>query len=163
MNIVYILLGANLGSPISQIEQSIQLLSQKIGNIFATSSLYESEAWGVEDQPIFFNQVIGIETTLTPSECLLTCQEVELTLGRIRDTKWGARVIDIDILYFNNEIINTSTLQVPHPYIHLRNFTLIPLAEIASDYIHPTLQLSNQQLLLETKDKLRVRKYGNTL
>jgi len=149
MSTVYILLGANLGEPLKQIDQAIALLHTKVGNIIANSSVYQSEAWGVEDQPVFYNQVICIETLLEPLECLRTCQEIELLLGRTRDKKWGARVIDIDILYFNHETIDVETLQIPHPFIQMRNFTLIPLVEIAPDYIHPLFNKTNTQLLKE--------------
>lgn len=158
MNTVYILLGANLGDPIFQIKQSVDLLEEKIGNLIAISSLYESEAWGVEDQPIFYNQVLIIETVLSAENCLSTCQEIEWQLGRIRDSKWGARVIDIDLLYFNNAIIDTISLKIPHPYIHHRNFTLIPLTEVAPDFIHPKLNKTNVQLLSESLDSLKVLK-----
>lgn len=163
MNTVYILLGANLGDPINQIEQAIQLLKNKIGNLIATSSLYKSEAWGIENQPVFYNQVLVIETTLDPSDCLVVCQEVEILLGRKRDIKWGARVIDIDILYINNLIIDTATLSIPHPYIHKRNFTLIPLCELAPNFIHPKLKKSNLQLLSESEDHLRVEEFKNVV
>lgn len=158
INKVYILLGANLGDPIKQIKDACSLLSKKIGRIIASSSLYKSEAWGLEDQPIFFNQVIIIETSLNPIDCLRKCQEIELQLGRIRKEKWGARVIDIDILYFNNEIIESEDLSVPHPFIAQRNFTLFPLNEVDSNYIHPILKKSNSQLLKESEDKLCVNK-----
>lgn len=157
-NTVYILLGANLGNPKEQIESAYNLLSTKIGKVIAVSSLYKSEAWGIEDQPIFYNQVLCFETILNPTNCLLICQQIELELGRVREKKWGARVIDIDILYYNNEIIKTEKLIIPHPFIHLRNFTLIPLNEVAPDYIHPVLNKTNNQLLSNSEDKLQVQK-----
>src|SRR5690606_13715016 len=98
---------------------------------------------GIEDQPIFLNEVILVETLLDASDVLVCCQKIESKLGRVRQQKWGARLIDIDILYFNDERIETPHLVVPHPYIHLRKFTLLPLCEIAEDYIHPLLQQSN--------------------
>ncbi len=154
---IYILLGANLGDPISQIEKAKDLLKEKIGNIIAESSIYESEAWGVEDQPIFYNQVICFETNYEPLYCLKLCQEIELHLGRIRSLKWGARLIDIDILYYNEDIIDEKDLKIPHPYIQFRNFTLIPLVEIAPDYMHPILNVTNKQLLTNSEDKLTVK------
>ncbi len=163
MNTVYILLGANLGEPISQIKLSIQLIKDKIGNLIANSSLYKSEAWGLEDQPKFYNQVLIIETVLHAEDCLRICQEIELALGRIREVKWGTRVIDIDLLYFNDLIIDSPSLTIPHPYIHERNFTLIPLVEVAPDFIHPKLNKSNVQLLSESKDSLLVQKIKNAV
>ena len=158
LNTIYILLGANLNSPLKQLESACNLLNEKLGKIISLSSIYESEAWGIEDQPIFFNQVITLETHHNAYDSLLICQEIENNLGRIREKKWGARVIDIDILYYNNEIIDTETLQIPHPYLHLRNFTLIPLVEIAPDYIHPLFHSTNKQLMLDSKDNLKVIK-----
>ena len=163
MNTVYILLGANLGEPISQIKLSIQLINERVGNIIAQSSLYESEGWGVEDQPKFYNQILIIETALNPEECLKACQEIEIILGRIRDVKWGARVIDIDLLYFNNSIFNSPSLTIPHPYIHQRNFTLVPLVEVSPNFIHPKLNKTNAKLLFESKDNLLVNKIENAV
>lgn len=158
LNTIYILLGANLKSPITQLESAQTLLNEKLGKIKASSSIYESEAWGIEDQPIFYNQVLMMETSFSAVDSLLICQEIENDLGRTREKKWGARLIDIDILYYNNEIIETESLKVPHPYLHLRNFTLVPLVEIAADYIHPLYQLTNKQLMINSKDNLKVIK-----
>lgn len=158
MNKVYILLGANLGNPNRQLEKSRLHLESRLGNLITASSLYQSEAWGLEDQPIFLNQVLLYQTTFTAQECLSICQQTEDELGRVRKEKWGARVIDIDILYFNSEIVETPQLHIPHPYIQDRKFTLMPLVEISPDYIHPKLKLSNKQLLLNCDDKLKVNK-----
>ncbi|HLS36722.1 MAG TPA: 2-amino-4-hydroxy-6-hydroxymethyldihydropteridine diphosphokinase, partial [Sphingobacterium bovisgrunnientis] len=137
VNEIYILLGANLGDPITQLGKARELLKQKLGNLVKASSVYQSEAWGVEDQPIFLNQVLLIETDKSADESLLICQNIENELGRIRKEKWGARLIDIDILYFNSEIIDKPLLKIPHPYIQARKFTLQPLCEIANSYKHP--------------------------
>ncbi|MFZ4863715.1 2-amino-4-hydroxy-6-hydroxymethyldihydropteridine diphosphokinase [Sphingobacterium sp. Mn56C] len=161
MNHIYILLGSNLGNPISQLQKSIELLTARLGLPLQCSSIYESEAWGVTDQPIFYNQVILLETAFKASECLSICQEIENQLGRIRTVKWGARLIDIDILYYNNECIHTEDLQVPHPYLHQRNFTLVPLTEIAAEYIHPKFHLSNYTLLKQSTDTLKVKKVNS--
>lgn len=158
VNEIYILLGANLRDPITQLEQARELLKQKLGNLVKESSIYQSEAWGVEDQPVFLNQVLLIETDKSADESLLICQNIENELGRIRKEKWGARLIDIDILYFNSEIIDKPLLKIPHPYIQDRKFTLQPLCEIANSYKHPKLNLTNEQLLLICKDNLEVVK-----
>ncbi|WP_160068869.1 2-amino-4-hydroxy-6-hydroxymethyldihydropteridine diphosphokinase [Sphingobacterium bovisgrunnientis] len=158
VNEIYILLGANLGDPITQLGKARELLKQKLGNLVKASSVYQSEAWGVEDQPIFLNQVLLIETDKSADESLLICQNIENELGRIRKEKWGARLIDIDILYFNSEIIDKPLLKIPHPYIQDRKFTLQPLCEIANSYKHPKLNLTNEQLLLICKDNLEVVK-----
>lgn len=161
INSIYILLGANLGSPIDQINEAKDFLIKKIGKLTAVSSIYESEAWGIEDQPIFYNQVIALETIHNPKECLEICQQIETQLGRVREVKWGARIIDIDILYYNSNIIDTKDLKIPHPYIQFRNFTLYPLTEIAPNYKHPELNKTNSQLLIESEDKLLVKKINN--
>ncbi|MGN0004054.1 MAG: 2-amino-4-hydroxy-6-hydroxymethyldihydropteridine diphosphokinase [Sphingobacterium composti] len=158
MNTIYILLGANLGNPEEQLLKAIDLLNKRLGSVTKTSSLYESEAWGVEDQPAFLNQVIILTTNKKAQECLDICQEIEQELGRIRKEKWGARKIDIDILYFNSEIMDTPGLIIPHPYIQDRKFTLEPLFEIAPSYKHPKLNITNEQLLLNCTDNLNVKK-----
>ncbi len=156
MNTVYLLLGANIGKPDRQLQEARLEIEERIGKITHASKIYESEAWGVEDQPIFLNQVISIETPFSANKVLQTILQIELVLGRIRGQRWGSRVIDIDILYYNQEIIHTEDLQVPHPYIQERNFTLIPLTEIAPTYIHPIFKKTNQELLEESTDPLKV-------
>ncbi|NGF58090.1 2-amino-4-hydroxy-6-hydroxymethyldihydropteridine diphosphokinase [Parapedobacter sp. SGR-10] len=162
MNKVYILLGANLGNPLEQIEQAKNSIDTTIGKIVTRSSLYETEAWGLEEQPPFFNQVILVETDMLAPDVLATCQEIENTLGRVRHKKWDTRIIDIDILYFNDECIHTPKLVVPHPYLHFRRFTLVPLCEIAPEYVHPQLFKTNQELLEASTDPLSVKKLDLT-
>ena len=144
-----------------QLQDARAHIDHDIGRIIVQSSIYETEAWGIEDQPVFLNQVIFVETLLDASAVLACCQKIESKLGRVRQEKWGARLIDIDILYFNDERIETPHMVIPHPYIHLRKFTLIPLCEIAEDYIHPLLHLSNKELLVaaSTEDPLSVKKF----
>lgn len=158
MNAVYILLGANLNNPLQQLARARTLLGQRLGKEVCASSIYESEAWGIEDQPIFFNQVLLLESLYNAAHTLGICLQVENELGRIRTKKWGARVIDIDMLYFNKDVVNKEDLIIPHPFIAQRRFTLEPLVEIAADFIHPLLNKSNAQLLRETTDSLQVRK-----
>ncbi|MGJ1203276.1 2-amino-4-hydroxy-6-hydroxymethyldihydropteridine diphosphokinase [Sphingobacterium lactis] len=157
MNTAYLLLGANIGNPVQQLQDARAEITDRIGPITQASSLYESEAWGVEDQPIFLNQVIQVETEHTVQRVLQDIMKIEILLGRIRGQRWGSRIIDIDILYFNSEIVHEEDLQVPHPYIQERNFTLIPLVEIAADYIHPIFKKSNTELLRESTDPLNVK------
>ena len=157
MNTAYLLLGANIGNPVQQLQDARAEITDRIGPIIQASSLYESEAWGVEDQPIFLNQVIQVETEHTVQRVLQDIMKIEILLGRIRGQRWGSRIIDIDILYFNSEIVHEEDLQVPHPYIQERNFTLIPLVEIAADYIHPIFKKSNTELLHESTDPLNVK------
>ena len=157
MNIVYLLLGANIGNPNKQLDDAKIEIEDRIGKITSSSSIYESEAWGVENQPVFLNQVIQVETELSANKVLNDILKIELLLGRIRGQRWGSRIIDIDILYYNSDIIHSDELQVPHPYIQERNFTLIPLVEIAADYIHPIFKKSNKELLEESTDILKVK------
>ncbi|MFZ4260786.1 2-amino-4-hydroxy-6-hydroxymethyldihydropteridine diphosphokinase [Sphingobacterium sp. HJSM2_6] len=158
MNFVYILLGANLGNPIQQLKEAIIELSTQIGHVTKISSIYESEAWGVEDQPKFYNQVLALETPLAALDVLTIALQIEQKLGRVRTQHWGARIIDIDLLYFNDEIIQLDHLIIPHPYLHKRNFTLVPLVEIAPNLIHPILGKTNTQLEQESEDNLKVNK-----
>lgn len=157
MNKVYLLLGANIGNPNKQLEDAKVEIEDRIGRITRQSKIYESEAWGVENQPVFLNQVILLETDLSANKVLNEILKIEILLGRIRGQRWGSRIIDIDILYYNEDIIHTEDLQVPHPYIQERNFTLIPLVEIAAEYSHPIFKKSNKELLEESTDQLNVK------
>lgn len=159
MKSIYILLGTNLGDRIAQLNSALDALEGSIGKIKKFSTIVETAAWGVEDQPSFLNQVIEIKTSLNPIEALEICQHIENQLGRVRTEKWGARVIDIDILYYENDQINLPNLQIPHPYIQDRRFTLIPLVQIAPEYIHPILKKSNKELLAVCTDPLDVNPY----
>lgn len=158
MNSVYLLLGANLGNPKDQLETATEMISLQLGDIQDRSALYRSSAWGVQNQPDFYNQVLSVQTKYTASEVLSICQGIEKDLGRTRGQKWGARIIDIDILYFNNKIIDRTDLHIPHPYLHQRRFTLLPLCEIAPNYIHPKMGQTNKQLLANCTDPLSVIK-----
>ncbi|WP_418360697.1 2-amino-4-hydroxy-6-hydroxymethyldihydropteridine diphosphokinase [Sphingobacterium detergens] len=161
MNKIFILLGTNLGDRLQQLSLAKQSLEQQIGMILQESSIYETAAWGVEDQPSFLNQVILISSLLSALECLNLTQKIELDLGRVRLKKWGERAIDIDLLYFNDEVINYPNLIIPHPFIAERRFTLEPLAEIAPTYIHPVYKINNVSLLHNCKDELHVKKISN--
>lgn len=161
MNSIYILLGANLGKPITQIAQATALLEARIGKILKLSSLYESEAWGLEDQPLFYNRALLLQTDIDKQTCLTICQDIETELGRVRLVKWGARLIDIDILYFNDEVYTSENLIIPHPLLQFRNFVLIPLCEIAKDYVHPILSKNTEELLSDCEDSLVVKKIKN--
>ncbi len=161
MNKIYILLGTNLGDRFHQLEQARELLASQVGIITQASSIYQTAAWGVEDQPAFLNQVVLINSKLQAAECLELTQGIEKQLGRIRKKKWGERVIDIDLLYFNDDIINIPNLRIPHPFIAERRFTLEPLAEIAPEYVHPVYKKNNVYLLDNCRDELPVKKISN--
>jgi 2-amino-4-hydroxy-6-hydroxymethyldihydropteridine diphosphokinase len=147
-----LLLGANLGDRVDTLRKAVSLIKERIGSVDQQSSLYKTAAWGVTDQPDFLNQVVRIDTDLTPESVLEQTQRTEQELGRIRREKWGARAIDIDILYYGQRIIHTETLTIPHPYLHQRRFTLVPLAEVAPDFIHPILQKTTLELLADCED-----------
>ncbi|UII29498.1 2-amino-4-hydroxy-6-hydroxymethyldihydropteridine diphosphokinase [Fulvivirga maritima] len=155
---IYLLLGSNLGDKKNMLEQARKLISHEIGTIIKASALYETAAWGKEDQPSFYNQVVEVKSTLSAADILSQIQKIETDLGRVRLEKWGSRVIDIDILYYHDAVINDENLSVPHPGIPDRKFTLEPLVEIAPNYIHPVLKVSNQELLIKCSDSLDVKR-----
>lgn len=159
----HILLGSNKEEMLSTIEQAKRMLSEKKHRILSQSSFYKTEPWGEKQQPDFLNQVIIIQTDTTPFLLLEQLQEIEKLLGRTRneENRWAERTIDIDILYAENTILKTETLTIPHPLIHLRNFTLIPLVEIDPFFIHPLLKRNQQQLLHSSPDKCTVIQHTN--
>ncbi|WP_293903949.1 2-amino-4-hydroxy-6-hydroxymethyldihydropteridine diphosphokinase [Sphingobacterium sp. UBA5670] len=161
MNNIYILLGTNLGDRFQQLDLARKQLESRIGAIIDASSVYETAAWGVEDQPAFLNQALLLTTNLQALDCLEITQSIEQELGRIRIKKWGERVIDIDLIYFNQDIIDLPTLRIPHPFIAERRFVLAPLVEIAPDYIHPLYKKNNVYLLDKCTDDLPVKKISN--
>jgi 2-amino-4-hydroxy-6-hydroxymethyldihydropteridine diphosphokinase len=155
---VYLLLGSNLENRVEKLNEAIIGLS-KIGLTMVTkSSLYQTKAWGLETQPDFINQVIEVQTSLNPTECLHAILQLEQSMGRQREIHWGPRTIDIDILLYGNEIVVQPNLVIPHREIANRRFTLVPLAELASDLMHPVLNKNIRTLLLECPDKLEVTK-----
>lgn len=156
MNKAYLSLGSNEGDRLLWLQKAMDLIERECGTVTAQSPVYETAAWGLTDQPGFLNQVIAIDTTCTTPELLTRVLAIETALGRVREVKWGPRIIDIDILLFNEDIIDTPTLKVPHPYIQDRRFTLVPLATIAPYYVHPLLGKTITELLADCPDKLEV-------
>ncbi|MFN6946510.1 MAG: 2-amino-4-hydroxy-6-hydroxymethyldihydropteridine diphosphokinase [Cytophagaceae bacterium] len=157
---VYLLTGSNLGDREGALKSAENHIREDIGEIKAISKIYETEAWGKTDQPSFYNQVLLIDTTLSPIEILNRINTIEEKMGRKRMEKWAERIIDIDILYYQDEIVVTKDLKIPHPEIQNRRFTLIPLSEIAQDFRHPVLNVSNKRLLEMCADQLNVRPIG---
>ena len=157
---VVLSLGGNVGNTKEIFKNAILFLEKKVGKLISKSALYKTKAWGVEDQPDFLNQVVIIVTESEPADLLKICMELEKEYGRNRTqtNKWEERTLDIDILFYEDRIINTDALIIPHPYIHKRNFILIPLVEIIPDYIQPSLKKSIKQLKKTSKDKLQVIK-----
>lgn len=157
MNKVYLLLGSNLGNRLENLEKARQHISRQAGPIVTTSSVYETAPWGNENQGMFYNQVVEINTTLAPHVLLSNILVTETVLGRIRGSeKFGPRVIDIDMLFYNDEILNTPELTLPHPALHNRRFALVPLHEIAASMVHPVFQKTIGTLLAECPDTLPV-------
>lgn len=134
-------------------------IGDKIGTILYSSKVYETAAWGIQDQPDFLNQVITLNTHIDPQSLLEKLLSIETALGRQRKVKWGERIIDLDILFYGDEVIDDEHLTVPHPGIPSRRFTLLPLQEIAPKLIHPTLNKTIEELLAECPDKLEVWPY----
>ncbi len=153
---MYLLLGTNLGDRAANLTQAYGLIEKQIGSVVQQSAVYETEPWGVTNQPNYWNQVLEVATGLNPYDSLNSIHQIEKTLGRRRRIRWEARLMDIDILYVENQIINEQELIVPHPRITQRRFVLTPLAEIAPDFVHPVLQKTNQQLLDACDDALVV-------
>jgi 2-amino-4-hydroxy-6-hydroxymethyldihydropteridine diphosphokinase len=160
MKFVYLLLGSNEGDRQQWLRDAVREITTHCGPVRNISSLYETAAWGLEDQPDFLNLVMQIETNLTPQTLLERIQAIEHKLGRQRQLKWGQRTLDIDILFYGQEIIQNETLKVPHPYLQDRKFTLMPLQEIAPEWIHPVLKKTITTLLQLCTDKLQVQNIG---
>lgn len=160
-NIVYIGLGSNKGRREDLLKNACDELGRRVGVILKVSSLYETAAWGLESQADFLNQVVKLATVLSPEEVLYGLQQIEKKAGRTREQHWGPRTLDLDVLFYNDLLSDNQCITLPHPRIQERNFVLIPLLEIAPDFIHPRLQKSIRQLLEESTDSLPVRMWIN--
>lgn len=160
MSTVFVGIGSNLGNRIENCANAVRKISD-FATVSAISSIYETEPVGNEDQPNFINCAVKIETDLSPYDLLLSLQSIEDILGRERIQKWGPRIIDLDILFYNDLVIESDELTVPHPMAHLRRFVLEPLSEIAPDLIHPTLKVSVSNLLEGLYDPKSVVKIGS--
>lgn len=156
MNKVFIITGGNIGDRKKNLETAEKMIEEQIGNIIQTSKIYETDAWGINDQPSFYNQVFIVETNFSADEVIKKILKIEEEMGRMRTIKNAARNIDIDILFFNDDIVNEQNLTIPHPQIANRRFVLMPLNEIASKKNHPIYNKSVAQLLAECKDELKV-------
>lgn len=160
MNTVFLLLGGNKGNVLNTFELVLYTLKKEIGTIEKKSSIYITKAWGNTEQADFLNQALKINTLFDCDQILKKILTIEELYGRKRtNEKWSERTIDIDILLFNNEIINQSDLTVPHPYLHKRKFTLAPLSEIADNVVHPILKKNIISLMHECEDVLEVKKH----
>lgn len=156
MNKAYLLTGGNLGDREQTLATAREYINEQCGIVISASSLYETAAWGNTDQPAFLNQALEIVTALNARQLIRRILKIEKLMGRIRKEKYGPRLIDIDILLFNNEKHNYQFLKLPHPEMQNRRFALLPLAEIAPDILHPVLNKTIIELLNECKDELQV-------
>lgn len=159
MNTIYLLLGSNMGNSEQQLSDAILQIMQQIGKVTNKSSLYTTAAWGNTNQPEFLNQVVMVQSELAALPLLENILFIEKKMGRVRTIKNAPRVIDIDILFFNKEIISTANLTVPHPEIENRRFVLIPLNELSPDFVHPVSGLTVHTLLKNCTDALDVKKF----
>lgn len=156
---VYLSLGSNLGERIKNIKDAIKALNNAYETkVVASSSFYETEPVGITDQPIFINAAVRIKTSLNPKRLLAEVKEIEINLGRVETYRWGPRIIDIDILIYDDIIIWEKELQIPHPEMNNRAFILIPLAEIGNQVRHPVTKKSIKEILLTILDKESVKK-----
>ncbi|MGZ5191120.1 MAG: 2-amino-4-hydroxy-6-hydroxymethyldihydropteridine diphosphokinase [Flavisolibacter sp.] len=160
MNKAYLIIGGNMGNRLLILAQARESIGDACGKIIIQSSVYETAAWGKEDQEAFLNQVILIETQLSSPDLLQSILKIEEKLGRKRLMKYGPRIIDIDILFFNDDVINIEGLKVPHPQMQNRRFVLLPLNEIAPHIFHPILKKNVSQLLADCPDTLAVNKFS---
>jgi len=156
--IVVLLLGSNMGDSLACLKTAIHHIENRLSPIIMASSLYKTAAWGKVNQADFYNQVVAIKSSLTPEEILTITLDIEMQMGRERIEKWAERVIDIDILFYGNEIIDNPNLKVPHPYLHVRRFTLIPLQEILPQFVHPVFNKTIDTLLDNCSDIGKVEK-----
>lgn len=159
MHRYFLLLGSNVGDRSDELNSAFRLISRSIGLPDKVSSVYQTAAWGRTDQQPFLNQVVSGMTELDASAVMQAALAAERLLGRIREVKWAPRTIDIDLLFFDDQRISEPELTVPHPMLHLRRFTLVPLCEIFPDFRHPVFGKSLRQLLEELEDPLDVSRY----
>ena len=151
MPIVHIGIGSNLTDKIFNCKDAIERMKQKGIAIKKISSMYETEPWGVKDQPKFINMAVEAETDLSPKELLNTLKGIEKEMGRKEGEKWRERIIDLDILFYNDMIMDNEELKIPHPLLHKRAFVLMPLSEIAKDKVHPMLKKSVSEIWEDMK------------
>ena len=168
MNTLILHLGSNLGNRQENLENAMPFIDQELGEILGQSSVYETQAWlgpnsatlpkEVREQAPFLNITLKISVSTSSMEALNICMGIETKLGRVRKHKWGARRIDIDLIFYNDEIINSAKLILPHPWMQNRRFVLAPLAEMVPDWIHPVFKKTVLEILEDCQDEGRVEK-----
>lgn len=157
MNEIFLITGGNIGNREKNLQTAAGLIQSEIGKIIRSSKIYETDAWGITDQKSFYNQVHVVESNFSAKEVMENILKIEEEMGRVRTIKNAARIIDIDILFFNDDIVNEQNLTIPHPEIINRRFVLSPLNEIASDMIHPVYKKNIHELLAMCKDQLKAK------
>jgi 2-amino-4-hydroxy-6-hydroxymethyldihydropteridine diphosphokinase len=158
MKNVFLGIGTNLGDREDYLRQAIARIEKFVGTVSKTSAVYETEPWGFETEDAFLNLVIEVETEFQPQEILGKILSIESSLGRIRnEEQYSSRTIDIDILLYEDLVVNEFNLTIPHPLLPIRKFVLVPLCEIAPDLIHPVLIRPLRLLLEECEDKSKVK------
>lgn len=158
MHTVFLLTGSNIGDSYAHLQQARQAIASTAGKVITASSVYKTEPWGNKEQQDFLNQVLQVNTLLEPADLLKTVLQIESVMGRNRQHKWEPRIIDIDILFYDNLVVETGDLKIPHPLLHERMFTLKPLHEIAPYLVHPVLKQSIAGLLKLCRDESVVEK-----
>lgn len=156
MHTYYLHLGSNKGDRTSYLSNAIKQITAKIGQVTDQSAIYQTEPWGKKDQDDFLNMAIKVESNLAPEDALNAAKKIETDMGSEKKEKWGPRIIDIDILYCDDLILEKDNLVIPHPHIYERNFVLIPLMEIAGDFIDPTKEMSIEDIFDLCKDESEV-------
>lgn len=158
---IYLHTGSNIGDREQNLLSANAAIEEFIGKISSLSNIYETAAWGLKDQDDFLNQALEVITELEPREVLEAIKKIEDQMGRIRYKKWGRRLIDIDILFFEDRIINTQRLTIPHPFLQERNFVLAPLSELIPNFVHPVLEKEISQIFKESPDELKAEIYNS--
>ena len=154
MNKVFLITGGNIGDRKKNLQTAAALIEKRVGKILRSSKIYETDAWGITNQPSFYNQIHIVESKFSAQKIIHTILKIEEKMGRVRTIKNAARIIDIDILFFNDETVNEQNLIIPHPEIPNRRFVLIPLNELAAEMVHPVFKKSIHELLSTCKDEL---------
>lgn len=154
----YLLLGTNLGNRIQNLFTAITYIEKEVGEVLLKSSIYETAAWGKTDQPGFLNQALAVKSMLPPLNLLHTLLAIEQEMGRVRLEKWGQRLIDIDLIFYGDEVLAHQDLMLPHPEMHKRRFVLEPLNEIAENFVHPIFKQKVSSILSNLTDELTVEK-----
>lgn len=160
MKSVFLGIGSNLGNREINMQQAVEHINRRVGEVYLKSAIYETEPWGFQSDDAFLNMVIAVETQMSPRALLSEILHIESLLGRFRNKEhYSSRNIDIDILLYDDVVLSEPDLTIPHPLLHERKFVLIPLCEIASELVHPVLKKTFRELLDECEDTSNVTKF----